>query len=386
MTETRGAPSGSKIGTLRMAIQGIGVVGGFGCGTEALAAALSAGRTETRPVSIPTIHETVETEGFFADTAPLAEFVSKRALRRLPHHTRMALLGGTLALQDADVEPPLDDRTAIVVASGYGSTCNTFDFQGLSIEDDIRRFSPIQFSNSVHNAAGAHIAVVFRAHGPNISINQLDLSLPAALRTAGIWLAEGRADRVLVGGVDEFSRVMAYHRHRLIASGTADPVPVGEGAAFFVLTGADGTPSPYGFLRNPETGAGRDAPTIPEGTVVFRNAYGFREAEEASGLERDSAAGGKSPGDIPGNGTAFSRDLGDSDAIFTHLYGHLPVGMGFDIAAAAIGHRAGRIPDGKNPWPGETAGADGTPGRTPPVVCVRNGAAGGWGRVVVERP
>ena len=350
----------------RMAIRGVGVVGGFGCGIEALSAALAAGRTEPRPVSIPTVHETVETVGFFADTAPLAEFVSKRALRRLPHHTRMALLGGTLALKDADAESPLDDRTAIVVATGYGSTCNTFDFQGLSIEDDIRRFSPIQFSNSVHNAAGAHMAVVFRAHGPNISINQLDLSLPAALRTAAIWLAEGRADRVLVGGVDEFSRVMAYHRHRLIAEGIANPVPVGEGAAFFLLT-TEGTETPqYGFLRDPWCGVGNVAPPVPEGAVVIRNATGFQEAEEMGG------------GSVSGDGTAEEINL-------TGLYGHLPIGMGFDIAAAAIGHRAGRIPDGKSPWPGETAAMDGTPGDAPPVACVRNGAAGGWGRVVVER-
>jgi 3-oxoacyl-[acyl-carrier-protein] synthase II len=348
-----------------MAIRGIGVVGGFGCGTEALSAALRAGRTEPAPVTIPTVRETIETEGFFADTAPLAEMVSKRALRRLPHHTRMGILAGMLALKDAGLEPPLDDRTAIVVATGYGSTCNTFDFQGLTTEDDIRQFSPIQFSNSVHNAAGAHMAVIYGAHGPNISINQLDLSVPAALRTAGIWLAEGRADRVLVGGVDEFSRVMAYHRHRLIAEGTANPVPVGEGAAFFLLT-AEGTETPrYGYLRDPWCGVGNAAPSVPEGAVVIRNAAGFQEAEETGG------------GSVSGDGAAEEINL-------TGIYGHLPVGMGFDIAAAAIGHRAGRIPDGEIPWPGEAAAVDGAPENTPPVACVRDGAAGGWGRVVVE--
>jgi 3-oxoacyl-[acyl-carrier-protein] synthase II len=355
----------ANAGILRMAIRGIGVVGGFGCGTEALSGALRAGRTEPTPVSIPTVRETVDTEGFFADTAPLAELVSKRALRRLPHHTRMGILAGMLALKDAGLEPPLDERTAIVVATGYGSTCNTFDFQGLTTEDDIRQFSPIQFSNSVHNAAGAHMAVIYGAHGPNISINQLDLSVPAALRTAGIWLAERRADRVLVGGVDEFSRVMAYHRHRLIAEGTANPVPVGEGAAFFLLT-AEGTETPrYGFLRDPWCGAGNAAPPVPEGAVAIRNAAGFREAEETGGEP------------VSGAGTGGEINL-------TGLYGHLPVGMGFDIAAAAIRRRAGRIPGGNGSESGEGSEIVGTPGTTPPVVCVRNGAAGGWGRVVVE--
>lgn len=367
MTGGNGAMNRANAGFLRMAIRGVGVVGGFGCGTEALSSALRAGRTDPKPVSIPTVRETVDTEGFFADTAPLADMVSKRALRRLPHHTRMGILAGMLALKDAGLEPPLDDRTAIVVATGYGSTCNTFDFQGLTTEDNVRQFSPIQFSNSVHNAAGAHMAVIYGAHGPNISINQLDLSVPAALRTAGLWLAEGRADRVLVGGVDEFSRVMAYHRHRLIAEGLANPVPVGEGAAFFLLT-AEGAETPrYGFLRDPWCGVGNAAPPVPEGAVVIRNAAGFREAEEAGGEPVSSA------------GTAEEINLAG-------LYGHLPVGMGFDIAAAAIGHRAGRIPDGNGSWPGNATDVREGAAGTPPVVCVRKGAAGGWGRVVVERP
>jgi hypothetical protein len=110
---------------------------------------------------------------------------------------------------------------------------------------------------------------------------------------------------------------------------------------------------------------GDAAPPVPENVAVIRNAAGFREADAAGG------------GTVSLSGTVGEINL-------TRLYGHLPVGMGFDIAAAAIGRRAGRIPGGNGSESGEGSEIVGTPGTTPPVVCVRNGAAGGWGRVVVE--
>ena len=56
-------------------------------------------------------------------------------MRRIDHYIRMALLASFLALEDAGLLASKPDRMGIIVATGYGATCNTFDFQHSVITD-----------------------------------------------------------------------------------------------------------------------------------------------------------------------------------------------------------------------------------------------------------
>jgi 3-oxoacyl-[acyl-carrier-protein] synthase II len=228
----------------------------------------------------------------------------------------MALSACLLALEDAKVSQEAElKHLGIVVGSGYGSTCNTFELEGFGVDDDLLRFSPIQFSNSVQNAAGAHIAAFLKSYGPNLSINQFDLSFPAALATACYWLKEGRTDRVLVGGTDDYSQIMAWHRRQLLASPEAPTYlpPVGEGAVFFVLDRKVEEPSVYGCILE----------------------AGLENSEMLHAWSRNApiiiGADGFSP-----NEARYDRWPCQGLLAYSPLYGQLPVGTAFDMAIAAL--------------------------------------------------
>ena len=63
---------------------------------------------------------------YLCDTSPLEAFLNKRALRRVDHFSRLALLGSFLALEDADMLQADHENFAIIIATGYGASNTTF--------------------------------------------------------------------------------------------------------------------------------------------------------------------------------------------------------------------------------------------------------------------
>jgi len=304
--------------TLPIIIRGIGVVGGFGSGINALKHALETGKISPKPVIIDSVNGSIEIGGFPADLSPLTEFIPLRALRRIDHYTQMALLGSYLALKDADMIGNRPCPMGIIVATGYGSTCNRFDFADpLSANNDIC-YSPTKFSNSVHNAAAAHISVFLKEYGPNLSINHFDMSIPSAFLTAFQWLEENRLDAVMVGGVDEYSKVMGCYGHFM-----KYPLLTGEGSSFFLLTRSEDAAPGYACIQGISMGSLKNGTIhFPQNAVAILNTDGYGTWDQC--YEKY----------VPGNMHVAS---------YVDYYGNLPVGMGFDIAIAAIGLKEKRL-------------------------------------------
>ncbi len=358
---------------MKIRITGIGAVGGFGCGISALEQALVSGKPSDRIIPLDTVNGRIQVPALLADTAILNDRVDKRTLRRIDPHTRKALLASLLALEDAGISSQeVKNDLGILVGTGYGSTCNTFDFQELALEKDIRRFSPIQFSNSVHNAAGAHIATILQSSGPNLSVNQYDISFSAALMTACHWLVEGRVKQVLAGGVDDFSRMMAYHRHCVTENGDSrsggGPTAIGEGSIFFLLSADADTDSGYGCIQDVRNGIYNGSyPLLPDHAVFFAGADGLSPEES----RYTSWIGNKGP-----------------VAVYSSLYGNLPVGTGFDLAIAALSIRNRRIyacagePVLQNEQTAILRKSQPLDGRR--ICCVKIGATAGCGMITLS--
>ncbi len=242
-----------------MAIRGIGPVGAFGAGLDEWRAALK-GEKKVEPelTTIETDQGSYNLPVFRAATKTLGTIVKSRELRRLDHFSRLALLGACLACEDAG-QTLISEHTGLIVASVYGASATTFAFLDSFIKDGDTLASPTLFSNSVHNAAAAHIAKHLNITGPNLSLTQGNLSIPMALMTAAHWLAEGRVDAVLCGAVDEYCDVLGYcwqnylNRQKPTTRENLDPdlTPCGpgEGSLFFWLSRAEGPNTPYGYLE-----------------------------------------------------------------------------------------------------------------------------------------
>ncbi|MEA3334004.1 MAG: beta-ketoacyl synthase chain length factor [Pseudomonadota bacterium] len=259
-----------------LAIHGIGPVGAFGAGLDEWRSALK-GEKKVEPelTEIETDRGFDNLPIFRASTKTLTKFIKSRKLRRLDHFSRMALLGACLACEDSGQEL-IGESTGLIVASAYGASATTFSFLDSVIEDGDALASPTLFSNSVHNAAAAHIAKHLKITGPNLSLTQGHLSVPMALLTAAQWLAEGRVDTVLCGAVDEYCEVLGYcrqaYRNRKkaasIENNNYSPKPSGlggpgEGSLFFQLGRAQEIDAPYGYLKKVELNSAKLKNTVP---------------------------------------------------------------------------------------------------------------------------
>jgi len=308
-------------------------LGGFGCGIADLKKSLSIGKSTTTAMVIKTTGGNIEVPAFLASTDKLKSFVNKRDLRRIDHYIRMALLGCFLALKDADMLHAKHGKMGIIIATGYGSTCNTFDLKNSIITEAAPFCSPIQFSNSVHNAAATYISILLKEMGPNLSVSHYDMSITSAFLSAYQWLKEERVESVLVGSVDEYSKILGYFWHCLYNKGNKkadfagkmnpEYAIIGEGANFFVLARGNEAASPYGFIEDVKMGNFKR-----RGIDLFENAAFFLGADGYSECDEQYADY------IPEKALVAS---------YSHLYGGLPVGTGFDIAIAALSNKSGTV-------------------------------------------
>ena len=258
-------PRQGMSGTGRIVIEGVGVVGGFGCGIHDLSRALTGNGRSPGTLALPTGSGPVTIPAFRADVSRLEEFIPARTLRRIDHFSRLGLLGSHLALADAELPEAEKPRLGIIIASGYGAAGMTYAFLKSFIDDGETCASPTFFSSSVHNSAAAHISIQLGAKGPNLTVSDVHLSVPSALATARIWLAEERVQRVLFGAVDELSELTGYIRYRTRdASPTATMTPLrtetdtsipGEGAAFLLLARENVSRGGYCTLDASTTGS-----------------------------------------------------------------------------------------------------------------------------------
>jgi 3-oxoacyl-(acyl-carrier-protein) synthase len=222
------------------------------------------------------------------DCGPLAEAaaLTPNLRRRTSRLMQMALLA-------ARRSHPTGPGQRLAVAIGTGMGC--LDTAALFIENliakDEREPMPAQFPNSVHNSAAAQVAIDQGAHGLNSAPTSGEISFECALWQAFSQLANGEADGVLAGAVDELNKyILGIGRRWGMWSGQNRP---GEGAMIASLVRADAAPAPLarvtavrlGRWRSPfdaEHEAGWIAAAVDLKTVevILSGAGGWQELEE----------------------------------------------------------------------------------------------------------
>jgi len=206
---------------------------------------------------------------FRADTSCLTDFVPKGKLRRIDHYSRMALLACGRAIKDADPSLFSREKTGVILATGYGALASTFSFLDSYIEKGDKLAFPTHFSNSVHNAAAAHISICYDIKGPCLTVSQFDMSFFSALVTAGAWLETGKTDAVLVGTADAYCEVIGYCLHGFSRLRKKESYSFGEGAAFFLLTRETYSQPRYGYFDGITMGQSRNMEIPLDADIIF---------------------------------------------------------------------------------------------------------------------
>ena len=310
----------------RLAIRGIGIVGGFGCGTSAAREAVAANRSPNSRIMVSMPNGNYACPVYEADSTPLRSFIKPAKLRRIDKFSQLALLGAVQAIDDAGISISGDNsRIGVVVGTGYGTSTTTFGFLDSVILEGDCFASPTLFSNSIHSSAGANITILLQITGPCLTVSQFEMSTVAALLNARLWLMQETVDVVLFVAVDEINSVLAYCYLNYFGPNmpagieplnydkqTAIP---GEGAVCLVLTRDTRDAAKYGYIS--------DVHWQYTDSVILRQMDG-------------SIMGGD--GHCRSGRRYKQLKLRPENTVtaYTDVYGSMPCGQAFDVALACI--------------------------------------------------
>lgn len=236
----------------RVVITGAGLVSSLGDSPAALHAALCAGQSGLSPVEI------FSTEGL---NCPLGgeiksfdaqKYLGKRNLRPLDRTSRLVASAAQLALDDSHYTTEMREReeVGLVLGTMFCSVHTIAEFDRRALQAGPTYASPMDFSNTVINAAAGQTAIVHNLRGINSTIATGSTSGLQALSYAADLIRLGRARALLAGGAEEmcFESFYGFERSGLLCSSiqSADHFPIpfdvrrngivlGEGAALLML-------------------------------------------------------------------------------------------------------------------------------------------------------
>lgn len=309
-------------------VLGIGTVSASGCGIDSFKSALE-GRTAPtiREEEMETPSGIIRSKAYRAQVTGLDRFIPKSKLRRIDNFLQTALMASYLSIEDSAME--IEDRTrvGVVFGSGYGALQTSLSFFDDLIDYGDKCASPTQFANSVHNSLVSNVSINLKLQGPCLTVSALEMTTASVFSTALAWLESGTVDYVLAGVGDEYSEMSSYGAQLLGAGDVTAIKPFafdectyipGEGFVTFML-GKSPSPKQYCRIDNVESGNGADF-SLKKLDALFLAANGEKET-----------------------GSYYKAlELPDTE-LFTYspLYGGLPVGQGFDLAAAALSLKEG---------------------------------------------
>ncbi len=245
---------------------------------------------------------------------------------------RMGAAAALTCLREAGIATP----DAIVTGTAYGCLEDTGLFLKSMIERNEAVLQPAAFIQSTHNTVGAQIALLLGCTGYNNTFVHRGFSFESALLDAALLLADGEAETVLVGGVDEITETS----HGLLARfGLYRRWVAGEGAAFFLLTGQ---PSRDDHLTGQPSG---DDLARLDGMDIFYKPKGAGEVEQR--LLSFLSSKGLVPGDIDlviaGDRGEISAKLfpGKPNVTYKERSGEYPTSTSFALGLAVQRVRSG---------------------------------------------
>jgi len=200
----------------RVVVTGAGVISPLADSPAGLHAALCAGRSAIKPI------ELFATEGIGCRQAgeirPFEprDYLGERNLRPIDRTSRLLLIAAQGALAASGWTPELRARCEVGLALGTTfcsvRTIAEFDRRGLQLGP--AHASPLDFANSVINAAAGQTAIWHNLRGVNSTISAGEASGIQAMAYAADLIRGGRAEALLAGGVEElcFESFLGYYR------------------------------------------------------------------------------------------------------------------------------------------------------------------------------
>ena len=289
----------------QIAITGIGVVSALGTSVPEYLAALDEGRIAISPAPWAAPDEGRNAWMSALPSWEPAQWLDDRLIEGTDLFAQYALVAAMQAVADQGAE--LDDSTGVVLGTTMAGVTSltraqrALDFDGPTA---VPRKLNIQ---AWPNMAAGQIALLWKLHGPLLTVSTACASSVDAIGTAADMIRGGRADVVVTGGTERgLCDVLYYSQHAYgMSRDVADPslamlpfdtrrtgLVEGEGAAVVVLERADRARARgayvYGYVRGYASLSDGYHPSSPDPSGEW----------EAEAMRRAQRAAGVSSGDV----------------------------------------------------------------------------------------
>lgn len=186
----------------RVVITGLGCVTALGDSTDALFAALCAGKSgisdiESFDVSAFSVRFGGEVKNFDP-----TKHIEQRQAKRMDRFTQFAVVAACQAVDDSGLDFSKEDlfRSGVIVGTGIGGI-KEIEQQHLRLLDKgPGKLSPFCVPRLMANAAGGNIAIHYGLRGPNFCVSSACASGTHAIGEAFCNIIAGRSDVVITGG------------------------------------------------------------------------------------------------------------------------------------------------------------------------------------------
>jgi 3-oxoacyl-[acyl-carrier-protein] synthase II len=363
-------------GRVRVAVTGIGVVSPLGIGREEMWRSVSEGRSGAGLITLFDASElgvriACEAHGFDA-----ADFMERRAARRMDRYAQLAVAAARLALDDSGLPVDRDGAGIGAIIGNGGSGALSREHQHrVMLERGPDRVSPFTIPLTVANMGAGQVSMELGLRGPVTAVCTACAAGTDSIGTAADIIRRGDARAMLAGGADclispffvaGFDAMRVLSRRNDDPAGAARPFDserdgflVGEAGAVLVLEPMDDA-----LARGAEVlfeiagyGASADAHHIsdPDPTGVPQ-ALAVTAALEDAGIAPDEVdhvnahGGGSQPGD-PAEVRILQAALGEEAAsrvavnATKSMHGHCMGATGaLEAAITGLAVREGLIP------------------------------------------
>ena len=232
-------------------ITGIGVVSSIGVGKDQFRSALREGVDGISEINEFDTSPFRAKKGGMVKAFNAREFIPGSKIRKLDRASQLAIAASKLALEDAEltITDSNSCEVGIILGSGFCGLVNSEAFHRGQVLRGFLEMNPMLFPNTVPNAATGNASIELGIKGVNSTVVQSYCTAEAAIIMACDLLAEGKAEAILTGGVDELSEILfrAYSALNLLSRDRGNGemsrpydlkrngIVLGEGAAILVL-------------------------------------------------------------------------------------------------------------------------------------------------------
>ncbi|MBT0663341.1 beta-ketoacyl synthase [Geobacter pelophilus] len=190
-------------------VTGLAAISAAGVGVEPLVTAVRGGQSCLTPVP-EAIAGRAGLRWGKAEKFRAADFMPPLKARKFDRCSLLATVATGMALADAGVtkDSLAPERVGITMGSGFGGITNSEEFLTGYFQKGVDGLTPMLFPNTVANAAASNASIEHHLQGPNVTTVQRFCSAENAFQLACRFIAEGRADVMVTGGVDELTSRM----------------------------------------------------------------------------------------------------------------------------------------------------------------------------------